>query len=147
MKAREATIDDVVEVNSQIKEFLDNGKPYKKEFFENRLSGRINLKLVTIDQSGKIGYLVAYDRYNDGSFYCWMVGVPERYRRQGVLKGLMQYLDVWAKRNGYKNIRIRTRAKRKEMLSYLAQSGFRILSKEEKGSSEDCRINLKKELT
>lgn len=146
MSVKEVPISDVVEINSNIEEFLEEGRPHRKEFFENRLDGKKNLKLAAYEGMEGLGYLIAYDRYGDGSIYCWMAAALKDQRRKGVLKALVAYLDEWAKSEGYRSIRVRTRNKRKVMLAYLLKSGFDILSMEEKGDVDDYRINLKKVL-
>ena len=62
---KQVPIEEVVKVNKTIKEF----EPYKKEYFEKNV-----LRLVIVAYVGgqPVGYIVGYDKFNDGSFYCWV---------------------------------------------------------------------------
>ena len=100
------------------------------------------LKLVIVAYVGgqPAGYIVGYDKFNDGSFYCWMAGVNPKFRRMGVMKALMSYQEKWAKKNGYNKIRIKTRNSRREMLSYLIKYGFYIVGLTEYPDVKDNKI-------
>ncbi|RLJ04667.1 MAG: GNAT family N-acetyltransferase [Candidatus Aenigmatarchaeota archaeon] len=130
---KQVPIEEVVKVNKTIKEF----EPYKKEYFEKNV-----LKLVIVAYVGgqPAGYIVGYDKFNDGSFYCWMAGVNPKFRRMGVMKALMSYQEKWAKKNGYNKIRIKTRNSRREMLSYLIKYGFYIVGLTEYPDVKDNKI-------
>lgn len=58
----------------------------------------------------------------------------------------MQYQENWAREKGYKNLRIKTRNNRREMLSFLVKSEFYFMSVEEQEKIENNRINLVKKL-
>ncbi|MBN1386167.1 GNAT family N-acetyltransferase [Candidatus Woesearchaeota archaeon] len=90
--------------------------------------------------------MASYDRYKDGSFYCWMTGVKPEYRGKGVLKLMMDHLMKWAKKEGYKSIKIKTRNNRREMLAYLVKYGWNILEIDDRGSVEENRIISEKEI-
>ena len=77
--------------------------------------------------------------------YCWMVAVDAKYRGKGILKSMMDYLQKWAKRKGYTKIKIKTRNKRREMLSYLVKYGFDFTGVVLNGSDiKDSRILAEK---
>ena len=69
---------------------------------------------------------LGYDKFQDNktNFYCWMAGVISQYRKSGVLTAMMEYLKNWSKEQGYKNLRIKTRNTRREMLSFLVKNNF-----------------------
>jgi GNAT superfamily N-acetyltransferase len=92
------------------------------------------------------GYTVGYDKFEDGSFYCWMAGVNPKFRKLGLLKSLMDYEDKWAKEKGYNKIKIKTRNNRREMLSYLVKYGFFFTEVIQQHNIDDNRILLEKEL-
>lgn len=94
-----------------------------------------------------VGYMVSYDRYQDGSIYCWMTAVLPDYRNRGILKSMMDDLTIWAQENNYSSITIKTRNKRHEMRSFLANNGFHVLSVESQECVLDNRIFLQKKLT
>lgn len=73
--------------------------------FLDRYKDKKRLILVAYADGQPAGYLVAYDKDDDGSFYCWMAGVDPLFRRCGILSELMKYLGDWAKGHGYGKIR------------------------------------------
>jgi ribosomal protein S18 acetylase RimI-like enzyme len=138
---KEVLIELAVEVNETIAEF---DAPYPKAHFENRYIGRQHLIIVGYVAQEPAGYLVGYDRDQDGSFYCWMAGVDPKFRRQGVLTALMDYQGQWAKTNGYTRIKIKTRNNRRKMLANLVKQGFKFYSVTTNPNLSDNRISLEK---
>lgn len=138
---KEDSIEVAVKVNATIVEF---DKPYDKAYFEDRCRDSANLILVAYINNQPAGYMVSYDKNNDGSFYCWMAGVDPLFRRLGLLNQMMQYLFDWAKNKSYSKITIKTRNNRREMLSYLVKSGFNFVEVQSQPSIEDSRILLEK---
>ena len=140
---KEDTIENVVDISSRIVEFDDK---FKKNYFEERYLEKEKLILVAYFENKPAGYLVSYDNYNDGSFYCWMAAVDPEFRRKGILSELMTRLEDWARENGYKKIRIKTRNNKREMLSYLVKNGFYFINIEECPLIEDHRLLLEKNI-
>ena len=143
IKIKEVSIEEVVTVNATIIEF---DSPYQKDHFEERYKDREKLIIVAYIDDKPAGYIVGYDKFNDGSFYCWMAGVNPNFRSKGVLKTLMDYEDKWAKEKGYNKIRIKTRNNRREMLFYLVKYGFFFTGVTQHPNIKDNRILLEKEL-
>lgn len=141
---KEVSIEEAVKVNRNVIEF--DGKDTTKEDFEKRYVGKDNLIIVAYYKNIPIGYIIGYDRDNDGSFYCWMAGVDNNYRRLGALTTLMNYQMNWAKNKGYNKLKIRTRNNRREMLSFLVKNGFNFVSVENKEDITENRINLEHDL-
>lgn len=141
---REVPIDEAVKVNRNVIEF--DGKDTKAEDFERRYQDKDKLIIVAYYENVPIGYIIGYDRDNDGSFYCWMAGVDNNYRRLGALTSLMNYQMDWAKKKGYNKLKIRTRNNRREMLSFLVKNGFNFVSVENKEDITENRINLEHDL-
>ena len=141
---KEVSIEEAVKVNRNVIEF--DGKDTTKEDFEKRYVGKDNLIIVAYYKKIPIGYIIGYDRDNDGSFYCWMAGVDNNYRRLGALTSLMNYQMNWAKKKGYNKLKIRTRNNRREMLSFLVKNGFNFVSVENKEDITENRINLEHDL-
>lgn len=146
IEVKEVTIEEAIEVHKKVLEF-DELNP-KKEYFENRYGNSEHLIIVAYYNKIPIGYIVGYDKFKDNkeSFYCWMAGVDYRYRRKGALKALMQYQINWVKQRGYKNLKIKTRNNRREMLSFLVKNGWNFTSVEQHEKIEDNRINLEIQL-
>lgn len=144
---KEATFDDVVKVNKTIVEFDTS---YNKKYFKERCSDKKKLIIVSYLQVHTkelpIGYIVAYDRFGHGSFYCWMAAVNPKYRGKGVLKAMMDYLETWAKKKGYTQLRIKTRNRRREMLAYLIKYGYNLVEVIKKDDILENRLLLQKEI-
>lgn len=142
--ARPSNLLTAMGVHTLIPEFTD--KSYTLEYFASRIRGKRHLILVAYHDEEEAGYLVAYDRFNDGSFYCWMVGVTPDFREKGILKALMDYLFEWAKEKGYQKIKIKTRNHRREMLAYLVKYGFYVIEVESRLQVEENQILFEKAL-
>jgi GNAT superfamily N-acetyltransferase len=140
---KEVSIEEAVKVNATIIEFDDL---YQRDFFEERYGDKEKLIIVAYVDNQPAGYIVGFDKFDDGSFYCDMAGVNPKFRKLGVMKSLMDYEDKWAKEKGYKKIKIKTRNDRREMLSFLVKNGFLFTEVVQKSSIEQNRILLEKEL-
>jgi ribosomal protein S18 acetylase RimI-like enzyme len=140
---KEVPIEEAVKVNATIIEF---DAPYQKDYFEDRYKGKDKLIIVAYVDDQPAGYIVGYDKFGDGSFYCWMAGVNPRFRKLGLLKAMMDYEDKWAKEKGYNKIKIKTRNNRREMLAYLVKYGFFFTEVVQHLNIDDNRILLEKEL-
>lgn len=139
---KESDLDKGYEVHLKIPEFKDPEDTL--ENFKKRIEGKKSLVLVGFVDEKPAGYIISYDRYDDGSIYCWMAGVLPEYRKLGVLSGMMEYLEKWAKEEGFDSIKIKTRNARREMLSYLVKNDFQFLGIEPKEDKLDNRILLEK---
>ena len=126
----------------QIPEFE---KPYQKEEYEKRLKNCKHLVLVAYDKNTPVGFKIGYER-EKGSFYTWMGGVLPKYRKHGVAKELAKKQEAWAKEQGYKLIKLKTRNKYKSMLQFAISSGFNITCVEEINDVENYRILLEKKI-
>ena len=143
---RGVPIEEVVKVNATILEFRDPDAPYQKDYFEERYKGKERLIIVAYINDQPAGYIVGYDKFGDGSFYCWMAGVDPKFRKKGVLKSLMDYEEQWAKTKGYNKIKITTRNTRREMLSYLIKYGFNAMAVESREDIQENRISFEKKI-
>lgn len=140
ISVKESGLEDVLKVH--IDEFKDS--KIDRAFFEERYKNDDKVIIVAYYKEKPIGYIVGYDKFKDNkdSFYCWMAGVEKEYRRMGALTQLMNYQKKWAKDNGYKKLKIKTRNSRREMLYFLVNNGFNFTSVEEKEDINENRINL-----
>lgn len=121
---KEANIEEAVKVHNKVLEFDDNN--ITKDYFKNRYDGKNQVIIIAYLNNISIGYIIGYNKFNDGSYYCWMAGVDNNYRKQGSLTKMMNYLFNWSKNNNYKNIKIKTRNNRREMLNFLVKNDFNI---------------------
>lgn len=140
---KEVLIEEVVKVNATIVEF---DAPYQKDYFEERYKDKEKLIIVAYVDDQPAGYIVGYDKFGDGSFYCWMAGVNPKFRKLGLLKAMMDYEDKWAKEKGYNKIKIKTRNNRREMLAYLVKYDFFFTEVVQQPNIDDNRILLEKDL-
>ena len=121
---KEGNLDDVVKINAAVHE-MDTS--YDKHYFYSRIKGKDPLVLVAYINDIAAGYTISYNRDTDGSYYCWMAGVDPEYRRLGILSGLLKTTGGYAKKMGYKVLRIKTRNKHRNMLTYLIKEGFNVI--------------------
>ena len=143
LSTKAGTYEKAFEVNNKIKEFTET---LSINNFKERLDNSNSKTIIGYVGDEVAGYASAYDRYQDGSVYCWMVGVIEEYRRMGLLTLMMQELEQWAKESGYKKIKIKTRNNRKEMQHYLISRGYEFTDVEKKGKRSDYRLIMEKDL-
>ena len=141
---RQAPVQTVFDVHMKIPEFKEAG--YDLDVFEDRLKGKKHHLSVGFVDEIPAGYMVSYERWEDGSIYCWLAGVAPAFRRCGVMTRLMAALGKWAKEKGYKKITIKTRNNRREMLVFLVKNGFNFTHIQPKGRIEESRIMLEKSL-
>jgi ribosomal protein S18 acetylase RimI-like enzyme len=81
-----------------------------------------------------VGYLFCYEREPyKGTLHCWMAGVAEKYRKQGILKKLMSELTKVLKERGYKDFTINTWPEKfPAMYAYLTKYDYEKYKEEEK---------------
>ena len=141
---RQAPLQTVMDVHGKISEF--RGAGYDQAVFEDRLKGKKCLLSVGFIGNAPAGYMVAYERWEDGSIYCWLAGVLPEFRRLGIMTRLMAALEKWAKAEKYKKITIKTRNARREMLAFLVKRGFNFTHIQPKHRMEENRLLLEKVL-
>lgn len=138
-----ASFEDIAAAHQKIPEF---GEILPSVHFEERCQNSPFLALTAFYSDQSAGYSVAYDRYKDGSFYIWMVGVTPEYRQKGIYSALAQETAKWAKDNGFNALRIKTRNNRREMLHWLIKNGFDVMAVDKRQPIADSRIELIKAL-
>ena len=143
IEVKEVPIEDAVKVCHTIVEF---DSKFEKDYFEQRYQGKEYLIIVGYFENDPAGFIVGYDKYGDGSFYCWMAGTNPKFRCKGVMTALMNYEEKWAKEKGYKKIRIKTRNTMRNMLANLVSKGFLFLEVEIREPLIENRILLEKEI-
>lgn len=112
-----------------------------------RLEGKDSLVFTASTEGSPLaGMLIAYDRYANGSLYCWLAAVVPPARRRGVLRALMTAMREQAVERGYASIRIGTLNRFRGMLAYLVSDGYAILSVTPAVDLRDSRISLSREL-
>ena len=140
---RNGNIEEVVALIAQFPEF-DQLHPVAE--YKKRLHGIPHLILLACDQDRPVACKVGYQRDQDGSFYSWMGGVHPAYRRQGLALRLAEAQESWARSQGYRLIRFKTRNRHRNMLLFAINRGFRICGFEAFNDPAESRIWLEKEL-
>ncbi len=135
---RETTLEEAAGIHNRVPEFERRELAY----FYERTANKEKLVIVAYADDRPVGYLVGYD--SDGDFYCWLAGVLPEFRKNGILKSMMGYMYYWAKLRGYGKIKIKTRNKRREMLSYLVSNGFSFVKISRRVDPEENRILLER---
>jgi len=140
---KEDLIEVVVEITKTIFEFESI---YYKNHFEDHYKKKEKLILVAYIEEVPVWFIVAYNKYDDKSIYCWMAWVNPKYRRAWVFSKLMQYLTNWAKENNYKSIKLKSRNNRRAMLTYLIKEWYNMLEVYTYHQVKDNRILFEKEI-
>lgn len=141
---RVGTISEAQRVHALIPEFVE--KTRRDDYLAARLKGKEHLVLIAEAAKTPVGYVLAYDRYGDGSYYCWMAGVAPRARRKGALSALMARLEREARAKGYERLRVTTRNTRREMLGYLVKEGYHAIAVKRRERVEENRVVFEKAL-
>lgn len=140
---KETSIEEAEKVHATIPEF-DPG--YLQKFLRKKYNETKHLILVARINQDAAGYLIAYDRFNDGSIYCWCFGVKPKYRKKGVLTKLMQELEKWSRKNKFTAIKAKTENRFKAALSYYIENNYQVIGLDKKEKIEHSEIWMEKKL-
>lgn len=100
----------------------------KREFFKDRLKQKKDVFIVIASMSDQlIGFKLGY-LYNDDTFYSWVGGVLEAFRKQGIAMRLAQIQEDYVKQKGYSKLRTKSMNKFKAMMAMNLKRGFDITS-------------------
>lgn len=139
---REATIDELVAVNSQIAEF---DPPYDADVLATRLDGVRYLGLVGEEDGVLLGFKVGYE-VEPGVFYSWLGGVLEAARGKGLASGLMEAQEAWLVNNDYVEVRVKTRNVFRNMIKLLLKYEYLVVGVEPASDPMQNRILFSKRL-
>lgn len=142
----QASIQEITPLVGQLEEFA-HAEPHIPATYLEVIDGKKSLMLLATRNEIPAGFLIAYDKYNDGSLYCWRAGVLPQYRRQGVLKSLMSEAEQWARKQKFHSLKLITRNSRREMLAFLVNNDFRFTEIIPKAILDDYRICAEKVLS
>ncbi len=140
IKIKTGLLRDAVDMSQQIPEFTS---PYSGNEFAARLQGN-HLILTAYIKGRPAGFKIGYDRFNDGSFYSWIGGVLPEFRRNGAAGALAEHQEMWAKEQGYRSIKLKTRNKHKAMVAFSLKRGFVITGEIPKIPAAETRLWMKK---
>jgi len=140
---REGSIDDIVHLQARINEFA---APYTKETIIDRLDDKTSLALVAHHEDELVGFKLGYAE-SKTQFYSWLGGVSPHARRQGIARRLLHHQEDWARNQGFKSLRVKSRNRFRAMMILLLNEGYLITGSEIKAHSEDSVIHFLKQLT
>lgn len=140
---RQGTIEEVVHLSRHIPEF-DN--PHEAEEYHKRLANKPSLILIAEFKLEPVGFKVGYQKEDNGSFYSWMGAILPDYRGMGIAKELATFQENWARNQGYRSIRFKTRNYLKSMLIFGLKNNFSIVGVEPRENVHQNRILLEKSL-
>ena len=140
---KHAALEEAEQVHQQIPEFSPD---YLKRFYSEKYNEKKRVVLTAQTGNENSGYLIGFDRFNDGSVYCCCFGVAPPFRRKGVLKALMDYFEQWAEKEGFKKIKVKTENRFREALSYYIQNQYAVFDFSKKEKTENNEIWLEKKL-
>ncbi|MFB6214163.1 MAG: GNAT family N-acetyltransferase [Candidatus Nanohaloarchaea archaeon] len=143
LEIEETSFEEVNAIHRQIPEF---GEEHLEERYHDRCPDSDPSRLVARENSEKYGYVVAYDKFGDGSYYVWMAGVKPDYRREGVMSALVERVLEIADSKKYEAVKIKTRNERKAMRHLLINRGFEVCGYNEKENLDRGEIIHIKEL-
>lgn len=138
-----ASLEEAEKIHRQIPEFEKNEL---QRFFSEKLNERKHYILIAEYGKTPVGYLIAYDRSEDKSIYCWRTATIPKYRKKGVLTQLMKTLERRAKKDGFNKLTIATRNQRRDMLLFLVEHGYFFTAVRPQTPIEENRIDLEKSL-
>lgn len=118
---KEVCLEEALKVYHKIEEW-DRLEAGTIEYCSNKIGNSKNIILGAYINDEIIGYLIAYER--NTSFYCWVVAVDKRYRRNGILTEMMNIFESYARKLGYNRVTLKTLNNKREMLSYLIKNNW-----------------------
>ena len=139
---RQGSVPELVRVNQQITEFA---APYTEAVFRQRLEGRRWYGLVSESVNVLVGFKVGYEE-SETVFYSWLGGVLAERRGQGIARELLYEQERWARGQGYRQIRVKSRNRFRPMLTLLTKEGYERVAVEPQADAADTRIHFLKTL-
>ena len=137
----EGLSDDLRWLLRQIPEFQ---LPVNVDEVERRTEGVPHLLLTACIDGQPVGYKLGYER--EGDFYSWLGGVLPAYRRRGVATWLADYQEAWAKKAGYRRIRMKTQNCFPNMIIMAVKRGFQVVEFDARDRISDHGIVLGKSI-
>lgn len=109
---------------------VDN--PYHSEAKWKANYAKDGFIVTAYDDTLPIGFAFFYTNDQDPqAAHCWLAGVKEEYRRQGIFKQIMDYSIPVLEKKGYVKITINTfKDKYPAMYEYLTNNGFSLIGEE-----------------
>lgn len=133
----------LIELSQQIPE-LD--RPLTSEVLNQRLQGKQCLILVAYVEGELAGFKLGYEQ-EETIFYSWLGGVAFDFRRLGLALSLLEYQEAWARRQGYRQIQVKTMNRFPAMLNLLIRNQYLITElRADPKSLVDHKLHLRKSI-
>jgi len=102
-------------------------KDARIDFFKQRLTIKENvLSIIASEDQKPIGFKVGY-RYDETTFYSWVGGTLEDFRKRGIAQHLAELQQNWVKNKGYSKLRTKSMNRFKPMMILNLKNGFEII--------------------
>lgn len=115
--------DEINEELSNIHNLIFNAKV---DLDEKLIGKESVLTLIAYQDYAIIGYKISYEK-DEGTFYSWLGGVKNEYRKQGIAQKLMDKQIAIVKSKGYQKVQTKTYNKWKSMLILNIKNDFQIV--------------------
>ncbi len=129
---------DIVALNQKIFSSLYPWPPYSLEQYEAKLTSVAPTIFIAEENDQLVADSIAFAQ-ND-NFYLWILGVDEKFRRQGVASKLFALNEQAARELGCKNLTIKIYSVSPEMTRLALKRGYLITSTEK---TEDQNYEVK----
>lgn len=139
---REGSLEEAVCIVEQIDEFTHKETV---ESLSERLEGNKSLILIAEEQGQLLGFKIGY-QLDEHTFYSWFGGVSSAARNKGVAQKQLDIQEEWAKIQGYKQLKVKSRNQFPAMLRLLLRNGYMIENFEKKEDLKESRIHFVKAL-
>ncbi|OSY87046.1 hypothetical protein WH52_13360 [Tenacibaculum holothuriorum] len=113
-------------------------KDAQPKFFIERIETKTQLLcLIACDGNIPVGFKIGY-QYNPNTFYSWVGGVLENYRKKGIAKTLALLQEKWVRKSRFSKLRTKSMNQYKPMLILNLKNGFDIVQvySNEKGQTK-----------
>lgn len=141
---KQGSIDDLVDVTKQIKEFEVH---FSKRHFTNILKEKSYSIMVAYDASKPVGYTCGYINSHNGWFENWVSAVLKPYRKQGIMSLLYKQQEKWVKIKGINRIVGDINQRNISMLILCLKAGYYISGYKFDNNIKTSKVFVEKNLS
>ncbi len=115
------------ELQSLLRLYTQIFKDAQPEFFLNRLGSKEDLlSIIAYSNKQAVGFKIGY-RYDQSTYYSWIGGVIENFRKQGLGAKMAQLQESWVRKKKYKKLRTKSMNQYRAMMILNLKNGFDIV--------------------
>lgn len=116
------------------------------DFFRRRFLGRHNVcTMVAMIEDRHVGFIIGFE-LTPTTFFCWLCGVMNDFRRSGIATQLIQAQHAWAQEHGYATIRFECNNQHRPMLHVAITEGYDLVGIRWDTASADNVVIFEKDL-